>query len=49
MGGLSDVLLGTPLPDGPRLTADDLRSELAEVSTALEQRHSQSAAMEVSL
>lgn len=49
MGGLSDVLLGTPLPDGPRLTADALRSELAEVSTALEQRHSQSAAMEVSL
>ena len=49
MGGLSDVLLGTPMPEGPRLTVDDLRSDLAEVSAVLEQRHSQSAAMEVSM
>ncbi len=49
MGGLSDILLDTPLPDGRRLTADALRAELAEVSTALEQRNSQPAAMEVSL
>ena len=49
VGGLSDILLGASLPDGQRLTAGDLRSELAEVSTALEQRQSQSAAMEVSL
>ena len=49
MGGLSDVLLGMPMPEGPCLTADDLRSELAEVSATLEQRHSQSAAMEVSM
>lgn len=49
MGGLSDVVLGTPLPAGPYLTAEDLRSELAEVSVALEQRNSQTAAMEVSL
>lgn len=49
VGGLSDILLGASLPDGQRLTAGDLRSELAEVSTALEQRQSQSAAMEMSL
>lgn len=49
VGGLSDILLGASLPDGQRLTAGDLRSEMAEVSTALEQRQSQSAAMEVSL
>ncbi len=49
VGGLSDILLGASLPDGHRLTAGDLRSELAEVSTALEQRQSQSAAMEMSL
>lgn len=49
VGGLSDILLGASLPDGQRLTAGDLRSELAEVSTALEQRQSQSAAMEVRL
>jgi len=49
MGGLSDILLRTPLPDGPCLTAADLRFELAEVSAALEQRNSQSAVMEVSM
>lgn len=35
MGGLADVLPGTPLPEGPRLTAAALRAELAEVGEAL--------------
>lgn len=37
LGGLSDVLLGTPLPEGPRLTAGSLRAELEEVRTAIQE------------
>lgn len=49
LGGLSDVLLGTPLPEGARLTAGSLRAELAEVRTALqtEQSHSMSAQKQI--
>ena len=35
-GGLSDALLGTPLPAGPKLTATELQNELAEVRQALQ-------------
>lgn len=42
LSGLSDVLLGTPLPEGPRLTADSLRTELEEVRTALQTEQSKS-------
>lgn len=35
MGGLSGVLLGTPLPDGPKLTVAELQNELAVVHTVL--------------
>lgn len=41
LGGLSDVLLGTPLPEGPRLTAGSLQAELEEVRTAPRTKWSQ--------
>ena len=47
LGGLSDVLLGTPLPEGPRLTAGSLRAELEEVRTALQSEQSMPAQKQI--